>query len=213
MNKFAPIPAFAALFFKRVIAHAFNPNHLHMRHLKYLLLFIFCGINLCGNAQETTTTEANTTPAVAGNNTGSLAPLGITTGHVLGQGKWMAAYTFSDVAMKDNRIGTSKVGNDLISQYYMLTPETMSMQMHIATLEYGISDRLTVMATGGYTLNSLYLAAAPKSIGLEKTSLTSKSSGFTDTKVSALYNFINKNNDHLTATLGVNVKPTGTIRA
>jgi len=185
-----------------------------MKHLKYLLLLVCCCITVYTYAKhaDTTTCTADCCCA-AGNQT----PLGIMTDHVHGKGEWMASYTWTDMMMKGNRTGTTKISTDDINRDYAMAPEKMTMQMHMVMLMYGVTDRLTLMGMGGYTSNNMsmkmasFIMAMPSMQGMQNVSgdkMTSKSSAFADTRVYALYSVLNKNDKRIIASLGVNI-PTG----
>lgn len=152
------------------------------------------------------------------------APLGVMTDHIHSKGEWMLSYTYMNTMMQGNNIGASKVSDNEVYKNYMMAPETMSMQMHMLMVMYGVTDRLTVMAMGGYMLNNMNMSVDSKggymfmngewmympagtSMGMQN-----MSSGFTDTKLSALYNFSNKPAQRIIGSLGISL-PTGTIMA
>jgi hypothetical protein len=154
----------------------------------------------------------------------SQAPLGVMTDHIHSKGSFMLSYTFMNTMMQGNNIGASKVSDNDVYKNYMMAPETMTMQMHMLMAMYGVTDRLTVMAMGGYMVNNMNMAMDSKggymfmngswmympagtSMGMQ-----TMSSGLTDTKLSALYNFSNKPAQRIIASLGINL-PTGTIMA
>ncbi len=102
-----------------------------------------------------------------------------------------------------------------------MAPETMSMQMHMAMAMYGVTDRLTLMAMGGYMVNNMSMNMSSAMMSMPGMSMVmpmgnmtmqTTSSGFTDTKVSALYNFSNKAVQRIIGSIGINL-PTGAIKA
>ena len=158
----------------------------------------------------------NGTCCCAGN---TQAPLGIMTDHIHNKGTWMFSYTYMNSMMQGNNTGASKASDNDVYKTYMMAPETMSMQMHMGMLMYGVTDRLTVMAMGGYMVNNMTMnmsSAAMTMPGMVmpmgNMTMQTTSSGFTDTKVSALYNFSNIAAQRIIGSLGINL-PTGSIRA
>jgi len=146
-------------------------------------------------------------------------PLGVTSDHIEDKGKFMLSYTYMNTAMKGNHIGSSSASDADVYKNYMMAPETMQMQMHMAMLMYGITDKLTVMAMGGYASNSMTMNMSDAMMNMPgmvmapgNMTMYSTSAGFTDTKVSALYNFSNNMSRHIVGSLGVNL-PTGSIKA
>jgi len=197
------------------------------------LLFLSCILSVCSYAQQDDQKTSISLPTetkdkscdggccCAGN---SQAPLGIMTDHIHDKGTWMLSYTFMNTHMQGNRMGTSDASDATVYKNYMMAPESMAMNMHMAMLMYGVTDRLTLMAMGGYMTNSMNMNMDSKggymfmngqwmympagtSMGMQ-----SSSAGFTDTKLSALYNFSTKANQRLIGSLGLSL-PTGTITA
>ena len=151
------------------------------------------------------------------------APIGVMTDHIHNKGTWMLSYTYMNTMMQGNNAGADKVSDNAIYKNYMMAPETMAMQMHMLMAMYGVTDKLTVMAMGGYMLNNMSMNMDSKggymfmngawmympagtNMGMQTTS-----SGFTDTKLSALYNFSNIAAQRIIGSLGISL-PTGSIR-
>ncbi len=196
-----------------------------MRSISNLLLFCCCTAASVAYAQQTEQEqplikagkEVPGSCCAAGNCcNGSQTPIGVMTDHVHPKGEWMASCMYMNMAMKGNRTGTSKTSDDTLFKQYMMAPETMTMQMHMVMLMYGITDRLTLMGMTGYATSSMSMNMPGVMMmpGMSEPSMTMqcKSSGFTDTKLSALYNFSKKESARIVGSFGVNV-PTGTIRA
>ncbi len=148
---------------------------------------------------------------------GSQTPLGVMTDHVHPKGEWMVSYSFMDMMMKGNRTETAKTEElTLYNKGYMMAPATMSMQMHMAMLMYGVNNRLTLMAMFGYvsydmTMNMQYVMQMP-GMPAPSSSMATVSSGSGDTKLSALYNFSHKETSRFIGSLGFSL-PTGSIKA
>ncbi len=150
--------------------------------------------------------------------TGSQTPIGVMTDHVHGKGEWMLSYSYMKMNMAGNRQGTKKISNDTLfdKYYYMMAPQTMQMEMHMAMLMYGVSNRFTLMAMVGYTTNSMSMVMPGAMLmpGMKdpSASMYSTTSGINDTKIYGLYNLSTKENYRFVASLGINI-PTGTIKA
>ena len=192
-----------------------------MRTLKILMLLVCSMVCAYGYAQETAVpapdnkAEACTTGCCCDQS--NQAPLGIMTDHIHKKGEWMLSYTYMDMMMQGNRTGTANADDNTVYKSYGMAPETMTMQMHMAMLMYGVTDRLTLMAMGGYSVYNMNMNMSnnmPYMPGMSMGQMTmqSMSSGFTDTRVSALYNFSNKATQRIIGSLGINM-PTGTIMA
>jgi hypothetical protein len=188
-----------------------------------LMLLSCCIASLYGHAQQTDGIEAlirtkKTSGACCTNGgccDGSQTPAGVMSDHIHAKGAWMASYMYMNMMMKGNRTGTAKTDDKaLYHDNYMMAPETMSMQMHMGMLMYGVTDRLTLMAMGGYTTFKMSMGMAMQMPGMTEASMnmSTRTSGLADTRISALYNFSQKETSRLIGGLGVNL-PTGTIRA
>ena len=150
---------------------------------------------------------------------GTRTPLGIITDHIHPKGEWMFSYTYMNMGMIGNNVGDAKADDNTVYKNYMMAPEKMNMQMHMVMLMYGISDRISVMAMGGYAIANMSMnmsANMPPMPGMVmspgNTTMLSTSSGFADTRIYGLFSWINTENRRVIANLGVSL-PTGTIRA
>jgi hypothetical protein len=179
------------------------------------MLFICISIN--SFSKGTTNSDTVSAPLKCSCGGNDQAPLGIMTDHVHGKGEWMASYTFMDMTMQGNRMGTKKISDDVIGQNYMMIPKKMSMQMHMVMIMYGISDKVTLMGMTGYAANSMSMNISPLIFtnmnmtgmaGSNNSAMVSRSSGLTDTKIFALFSLLNTNRSRLIASIGANL-PTG----
>lgn len=132
--------------------------------------------------------------------------------HTHPAGMWMVTYKYMHMNMSGLRDGTSDVDSGSVgfkrpAKYsYMMIPTDMTMDMHMAMLMYGITDRLTIMAMANYLVNSMDMLmdmGPMKPITKED---PMKTSGFGDTEFRGIY----KINNYLTGSLGVSL-PTGSI--
>ncbi|MDA8084621.1 MAG: nitrous oxide reductase accessory protein NosL [Nitrospiraceae bacterium] len=132
--------------------------------------------------------------------------------HTHPAGMWMVTYKFMHMNMSGLRNGTGNVDQGSVgfkrpTKYsYMMIPTDMTMDMHMAMLMYGITDRFTVMAMANYLdnkMNMLMDMGPMKPISQED---PMKTSGFGDTELRGIY----KINDHLVGSLGISL-PTGSI--
>ncbi len=76
-----------------------------------------------------------------------LMPPGIMTGEA---GKWMASYSYTYERRAGNLIGNQSISNAEILQQFQSSPTDMTMQMHMGSLMYAPTDRLTLMAMAPY---------------------------------------------------------------
>ncbi len=153
------------------------------------------------------------------------APLGIMTDHIHGKGQWTVSYTYMNMMMQGNVIGTSKIDDSKIYQDYMMAPDKMIMQMHMVMAMYGITDRLTVMGMFSYIQNSMSMNMTPNTSmmmnmpGMNMGTMSpdqmnammnTKTSGLGDTKLYGLYKIIDKNRQRIILSAGLSI-PTGSI--
>lgn len=145
------------------------------------------------------------------------APLGVMTDHIHAKGTWMLSYTYMDSRMDGFH---NNSGSDMGANYTpTMVPQNMDMRMHMLMAMYGVTNRLTLMAMGGYTtcsmgmvMPAMYMYMNGSLMYMPASSMNSNTGGLTDSRISALYNFSRKSYMHLVASLGIDV-PTGSIRA
>ncbi|HJW29823.1 MAG TPA: nitrous oxide reductase accessory protein NosL [Saprospiraceae bacterium] len=137
--------------------------------------------------------------------------------HIHPAGMWMINYKFMHMYMSGLRAGTSDVGLDNIGYMtpknqamfnkaynYMMIPTSMTMDMHMFMLMYGITDRLTVMGMATYQVNSMNMLM---DMGMgAKPDNPMHTKGIGDTELRGIY----KINNQLTGSLGLSL-PTGDI--
>ena len=190
-----------------------------------LLVAAFTHAGYCGAQQENIAgtrpdNEYKACDDVCGCGGNSQAPLGVMTDHIHNKGQWMLSYTYMNTAQRGNNMGATKASDDMVyGQNYMMAPETMTMQMHMLMAMYGLTDKLTLMAMGGYmtgsmsmNMNGAMMNMPGMVMPMGDMAMQSYSSGFTDTRVYALYNFSNNSNQRIIGSMGISM-PTGTIRA
>lgn len=71
-----------------------------------------------------------------------LVPFGSMVGKA---GKWMIGYQFVFEKMAGNLVGTNHISNAEILKTFFATPTDMTMQMHMFTIMYAPTDKLTIM--------------------------------------------------------------------
>jgi len=145
-------------------------------------------------------------------------PLGVMNAHIHAKHEWMVSYTYMDMYMKGNKMGTTNASDDVIYKNYTMAPETMNMQMHMLMVMYGVTDRLTLMAMGGYgadkmamNMSSAMMSMPGMTMTMGNMTMTSTSSGIADTKLYGLYNFIDSKKSSFIGSLGLSL-PTGSIK-
>jgi len=149
----------------------------------------------------------------------AFAPAGIMTDHVHDKGNFSIAYSYMDMTMQGNQIGTKTVSDATIFKSYMMATNRMNMQMHMLMPMYGVTDRFTLMAMLSYNVNNMSMHMMPmQSMNMPGMTMTDysnmpakmNSSGLGDTKIYALYNILPSCNHRLVTGLGLSL-PTGSI--
>jgi nitrous oxide reductase accessory protein NosL len=132
--------------------------------------------------------------------------------HTHPAGMFMASYKYMHTDMSGLRDGTTSVpiGNVIPmmgTKYgYMMAPTSMTMDMHMLMLMYGLTDRLTVMGMTNYQDNAMDMVMN-MGMGMgNKREPTMRTSGMGDTELRGIY----KITDYLVGSLGVSI-PTGNI--
>jgi hypothetical protein len=134
--------------------------------------------------------------------------------HTHPAGMWMVNYEYMHMDMRGLRHGTDYVSPNEVgfrrnkSYDYMMIPTSMTMDMHMLMVMYGITDRLTVMAMGNYqsTKMKMLMDMGPMSSKPVAPEAPMTISGFADTELRGMY----KINNWLVGSLGLNL-PTGSI--
>lgn len=132
--------------------------------------------------------------------------------HTHPAGMWMVTYKFMHMDMSDLGSGTSDVGLDSIGfkrgkpYDYMMIPTSMTMDMHMLMLMYGITDRITVMGMANYLENSMDMLMDMGPGKMITTESPMRTRGLGDTELRGIM----KINRYVNASLGLNL-PTGDI--
>lgn len=132
------------------------------------------------------------------------APIGVMGDHVHGQGEWMVSYRYMFMSMDGNRDGTDDLSNDEVLEDFMVSPEDMTMQMHMLGAMYAPTDQLTLMAMVPFVIKEM------DHVTRMGTDFTTNSSGIGDIKLSGLYQLFNENRQSVHLNLGFSL-PTGSI--
>ncbi|NBB79686.1 MAG: transporter [Verrucomicrobia bacterium] len=144
------------------------------------------------------------------------APISIMGDHTHAQGEWMLSYRYMNMQMDGMRNGTDRVSSaDVLAADggYTVTPEWMTMDMHMFGVMYAPTQKLTLMLMANYLETEMEhrvrnLPPLVAAIGDDQ--FTTRSQGFGDTKVTALYRFYKE--DHSQAHFGLGLSlPTGSI--
>ena len=124
---------------------------------------------------------------------------------------WMVSYKFMRTAKHGLANGVDHIDTNSVSPVgrrpfgYMMTPTNMTMDMQMAMLMYGVTDRLTLMAMGTYQSMNMDMLMNMGTGNRDDTPM--HTNGVGDTELRGIYG-LGKN---LVASLGVSL-PTGDIR-
>ena len=140
------------------------------------------------------------------------APIGVMGDHLHQKGGFMISLRYMNMAMEGNREGTSAIDNSAIYNSYMVAPQSMDMQMYMLGIMFAPSDKLTLSLMQNLVTNNMDLKARMMMNGMTMLhDFSTKSSGFGDMKLGALYSVYSKENTsiHLNGTLNL---PVGNIK-
>ncbi|MCX6183015.1 MAG: transporter [Bacteroidetes bacterium] len=142
-------------------------------------------------------------------------PAGVMLGHVHSKGEWMLSYRYMNMAMKGIYQGNSSVTSDEVFKTYLMTPESMQMNMHMLMLMYGINKRLTLMAMVNYNQNTMNMTMFGMSDhhdhGMGGSNIHQMNSqGLGDVKLYGIYSLVNETRHKLLMNIGFSI-PTGSI--
>lgn len=142
----------------------------------------------------------------------SHAPIGVMGEHVHKANEWMVDYRYKLTSMSGFKDGTKNVATNTVLGVYGEGATKMDMQMHMFSLMYGITDKLSVMAMPQY----MQMDMTHVSLHGAGHQHEHQDEGFGDTEVAGLYSIYNHKNEHVThqALLNFGVSlPTGSIDA
>ncbi len=150
------------------------------------------------------------------------APLDVMGDHTHAQGQWMISYRYQRMFMEGNLQGDSTISPaDIVTSVtnpnappatLRVVPLEMTMDMHMFGAMYGVTDRLTIMGMAMYMKNNMEHLTYSGMMGTtERGRFTTRSSGWGDSSLSAIYKLYETPNHTINAGLGVSV-PTGSIK-
>ena len=172
---------------------------------------------------QTTFTHADTQPifsCCATDNThisrpDEHAPISVMGDHTHSKGGWMASYRYMHMYMDGMRRGDQRVSSDdVFNEGFAVTPESMTMDMHMLGLMYGLTDKLTLTLMGNYMESEMehriISQTVANAINAGTTGFTTRTSGIGDLRLGGLYRFYLKEYRKAHFGLGLSV-PTGSI--
>ena len=146
------------------------------------------------------------------------APISVMGDHTHAKGGWMLSYRYMNMQMDGMRHGSNRVSSDEVFAAdggYTVTPEWMTMNMHMLGLMYAPTDKLTLMLMANYIETEMEHRINPGApamlfnvVGDDK--FTTQTKGLGDLKLTALYRFYLEGNRKAHFGLGLSL-PTGSI--
>ena len=155
----------------------------------------------------------------------SHAPIGVMGDHMHAKGEWMLSYCFMRMEMKNSRNGSSSIspeeivttvanpffGRPMQPPTLRVVPTQMTMDMHMFGVMYAPNDWLTLMLMGSYLKKDMdhltFMGPAGTTV---RGGFTTRSSGFSDTKIGGLIRLYEDDIHHLHLNAGLSL-PTGSI--
>lgn len=166
---------------------------------------------------------------VAGQHAMQPPPVGVMGAHLAGKGKVMLMYTPMFMKMDGSRIGTKSVSPETIvttvpNRFDMnpgmpgvqpatlrIAPDEMSMEMHMLSAMYGITDSISLMVMTAYVEKRMTMITFQDPAGATRLGVTEGSTeGIGDTTVALAFNLWKGHGHRVNGTLGVSI-PTGSI--
>lgn len=142
------------------------------------------------------------------------APISVMGDHTHAEGGWMLSYRYMNMQMDGMRHGTDRVSSsEVFAENYAVSPEDMTMEMHMLGAMYAPTSQLTLMFMANYidtAMNHHVNPAVAAMINNGEGGFTTETSGLGDIKLSALYRFYLEGNRKAHLGLGLSL-PTGSI--
>jgi len=146
----------------------------------------------------------------------SHAPLGVMGDHMHKDGEYMVSYRYMNMDMEGLLNGSSSVTTSEALTYsrgdgttYRIIPASMTMEMHMLGMMYGLSDDITIMAMTNYIEKDMdhttYNMMGTAKVG----TFSASTSGFGDSSASAMIKMSSIFRSHIT--LGFSL-PTGSVK-
>jgi hypothetical protein len=142
-------------------------------------------------------------------------PAGVMGDHLHHKGGLMFSVRHMDMVMEGVLDGTEEVSQEELYNAYMMVPNTMRMQMTMLGVMYAPTNKLTVMAMQSYIQNDMDMTMVHRHqmngmMMYHETDFSTRSTGLSDLKISALVGLLTHKTSSVHANLGFNI-PTGSI--
>ncbi len=132
-------------------------------------------------------------------------PIGVMGDHTHPANEIMFSYRYMTMFMEGNRNGTDRINKrDVFADGYMVSPTSMTMDMHMLGAMYSVTDDLTIMAMVPCLKKSM------NHVTKMGAKFTTKSQGVGDIRLSGLFKLFEQNGHHVHINAGLGI-PTGKI--
>ena len=128
-----------------------------------------------------------------------MGPISLMWAHTHHKNSWMISYRHMYMSMEGLREGTDALSDANVYNNYMVTPQKMSMQMHMLGVMFAPTDRLTFMLMTNYTDHDMDLRTR---MGVD---FSTRASGYGDMKLGALYRIMKKGKHQFHASAGISL--------
>lgn len=130
------------------------------------------------------------------------APISIMNDHTHQQGELMFSYRFGMMNSQGLIQDTKTYKDDDVFEDYGVSPQKMSMSMHMIGAMYGVTDHFTLMAMAHYGINTM------KSKTSSDKTFSTQASGIGDVYLGGIYKLLDVERQSLSVYAGLNA-PTG----
>lgn len=152
-------------------------------------------------------------------------PIGVMGRHLMPKGKFILGYRYGHMSMDGLRLGTSDISPDQAATILpnrfagmpgmpptlRVIPDQMTMDMHMLSAMYGLSDNVTVMAMVPYVEKDMTAITYQGPTGTTVLGISKRhSEGLGDIRVAATFGLLTEGAHKLNGTLGLSL-PTGSI--
>lgn len=166
----------------------------------FLVMLLFATSSLTGQKTNADLTELSLEELMGED----IFPMNVMGSHIHAKGEWMIGYRYMPMKMTEFMDGKEHISPDRILDSYMMTPTSMTMDMHMFEVMYGLSDDLTVMLMLPY--KSMSMTSKTK-IGAQ---FSTQSKGVGDIQLMAHYSFFWHDPHRLILMMSAGL-PTGSI--
>ncbi len=131
-------------------------------------------------------------------------PIGVMGEHPHSKDDWMFTYAYNTMEMNGNLNGKDDMSTSDVLTDFMVAPTSMTMQMHMFGLMYGVNEKFMIIAMMPYNIISM------DHISRMGAKFTTDSNGIGDLKLSGTYTFFESGKQRMLLNMDISV-PTGSI--